>query len=95
MLKKTMKLALEEGNGRRVPLALVLAILLQAATAIWWAAGKERDLFFLSERVRGLETSLADFSKSLNRISDRLARIEERQEAQLRFLEQIEKQSRR
>jgi hypothetical protein len=71
-------------NGRRwqidkhIPLALILTIVLQTATIVWWAAGinhevadlKQRALSAATqpERIVRLETRLDAISDSLNEI---------------------------
>ena len=53
---------------KRVPIALILAILVQSFGAVWWAASFERRVIVLEET-----------SKAGTDIRDRLARIEEAQ----------------
>lgn len=87
-----MKVFLEDIIGRHVPLALVASFLLQGATAVWWISAKERDLLFLSQRVTALESGASRSSEAQNQTLERLARIEERVNAQLIALDRIEKQ---
>ena len=84
-----------ETNGalrRNVPLALVFTLLLQAATVVWWASARDRDNFFLGQRVTSLETSLARTADGQSQVLERLARIEERLNAQIAQFDRIEKQ---
>jgi hypothetical protein len=87
-----MKIELGEVLGRHAPLALVAALLLQGATIVWWASAKERDSFFLEQRVSNLETSFSHTTEAQNQTLERLARIEERVNAQLAVLDRIERQ---
>lgn len=87
-----MKIELGEVLGKHVPLALIGALLLHGATVVWWASAKERDSFFLEQRVSNLETSLTRATESQTQTLERLARIEERVNAQLAVLDRIERQ---
>jgi hypothetical protein len=78
--------------GRKVPLALVGALLLHGAAVVWWASARERDGFFLEQRVANLEASLKRSSDIQTQTLERLARIEERVNAQLAVLDRIERQ---
>ena len=78
--------------GRRIPLALVAALLLQAGTAVWWAAGVENSGRFQQQRIDRLEEATAQTKEGQGQVMVRLARIEERANAQLAVLDRIEKQ---
>jgi hypothetical protein len=74
----------EEQSGRRwqidkhIPLALIMTIVLQTATIVWWAAGINHEVADLKqralsastqpERIVRLETRLDAISDSLNEI---------------------------
>ncbi|MDD3287429.1 MAG: hypothetical protein PHX43_00285 [Alphaproteobacteria bacterium] len=92
MENKVIKMDASEVVDRRVPLALIFAVLLQAATVVWWASAKERDVFFINQRVSELEINLSRTSGAYGQVAERLARIEERMSAQMSSLERIEKQ---
>lgn len=77
---------------RRVPLAIVAALLLQGATAVWWAATKDSDDRFQQQRIAGLEQAASQTRDSQSQVIERLARIEERTNAAMRALDRIEKQ---
>lgn len=86
---------MKEGCGLSMPKqwpALVLALLIQAAGIVWWASAQDRDGYFLAQRVSNLETGLAHEADGQNQMLERLARIEERVNTQLVFLDRIEKQ---
>jgi hypothetical protein len=78
--------------GRRIPLSIAAIFLLQAGTAIWWAASTEAETKFQQSRIGNLEQTserAVDFQMQMN---DRLARIEERMAAETQSLARIEKQ---
>ena len=84
-----------EPNGtliRHVPLTLVVTLLLQAATVVWWASARDRDNLFLGQRVTNLESNLTRTMEGQSQTLERLARIEERVNAQITILDRIEKQ---
>jgi hypothetical protein len=87
-----MKLEVQNGIIRGLPLAFLLAFLVQGAAAVWWVSGKERDTAFLERRVGTLETGLARTSDGQTQVLERLIRIEERTNAQSVLLERIDKQ---
>ncbi len=87
-----MKLELSETIGRHVPLALVAALALQGASVVWWVSARDRDHFFLEQRVTSLESGLTREAGTQAQVTERLARIEERMNAQLAVLDRIEKQ---
>lgn len=93
MEKKSIDIVDESGH-RRVPAMLVFAIIMQIATAIWWASAKEREAFFIEQRVKTLEVRASRVGENQNQISERLARIEERLSSQSSLLDRIEKQTR-
>ena len=74
-----------------VSVAFLGALLLQAGSAVWWAAGVERNQGFYERRITVLETGLARTDEGEGKIVERLARIEEREDAALRALDRIEK----
>ncbi len=78
--------------GRRIPLAIVAALLLQAGTAVWWAASHDAEARFEDERIAALEQSLDRASENDVRMVERLARIEERVNGEAEALARIEKQ---
>ncbi len=87
-----MKIELSGVLGKRVPLAVIVALLMNGATLVWWAAAKDRDGFFLEQRVSSLESGMARSMETQNQSLERLARIEERVNAQLAVLDRIERQ---
>lgn len=88
-----MKLDLGELFGRHVPLALIGALMLHGATVIWWVSARDRDSFFLQQRVATLENSASRANETQMQMLERLARIEERVYAQSDVLDRIERQT--
>lgn len=86
-----ISMGIEDLLDRRVPLAVAVAIVLQAGTVIWWAATKDTDSRFQEQRVSHLEDSVAQTKQGQTQILERLARIEERVSADGRVLDRIEK----
>lgn len=94
MEKKSIDISVDGRRVKNVPAMLVFAIIMQAATAIWWASAKEREAFFMDQRVKTLETNSSRTIEAQGTISERLARIEERLSSQSALLDRIEKQTR-
>lgn len=75
---------------RRIPLALVLTLFMQAGGAIWWAAGREAADQAQNRRLQQLE-GRAETDIILSKdIVQRLARLEARAEEQSTSLRRIE-----
>ena len=58
---------------RRIPLAIATVFLLQAGTAIWWAATKDTEDRFQSERLGNLEQAAGKAADGNTQIVERLA----------------------
>lgn len=84
-------MSLDNLIDRRVPLALLFAVLLQVVTVVWWAATKESDSRFDNNRITILEKEIAVSKDGQMHVMERLARIEERVNDQLFLLQQIDK----
>lgn len=89
---KTMKLEVQDGLIRGLPLAILVTLLIQGGAAVWWVSAKARDSVFIEQRVERLENAAAHYGESHSQTIERLARIEERMGAQTALLERIEKQ---
>ena len=87
-----MKHSVNESVLRGVPVALLVTLLLQGGTAIWWVSAKARDGFFLQQRVEALENVVSQRRRNEEMMLERLVRIEERVNAQITMLDRIEKQ---
>ena len=77
---------------RRVPLAIVAALLMQGGCAVWWAATKDSDDRFQQQRLTQLEHTIAVTNQDTTLTLERLTRIEARVEEENRLLDRIEKQ---
>jgi hypothetical protein len=68
---------------RRVPVALILAVLGQGAVGIWWMAGLSSRVAHLETSVPALAASDAETSRDVRAIGLQIARLEERVAAQI------------
>jgi len=76
----------------KLPVALLVTLMLHLAGAAWWVSAKDRDALFLEHRVTTLETGLASTTVNQSAVLERLARIEERLNAEADLLARIDKQ---
>lgn len=67
---------------KKVPIALILAILCQCGTFIWWTAG-------INERVKALEVSNSTATVAAPVQADRLTRVESKMESVQRDVTEI------
>ena len=73
---------------KRIPLALILAILLQTGGALWWAASISQRVLVLEQsrltagdlpgRIIKVETQLESVNSTVQRVEDKLDRVLER-----------------
>jgi len=77
---------------RRVPIALILAIIGQTAGAVWWASTISGAVADHARRVALLEAGKVEDARADRDSADRLARIEERQRASQDSLTEIKQQ---
>ena len=75
---------------RRIPLALIVTLLMQFGGFIWWFSSVESRLTMKEQRLTRVEQRLDDDQRSIATIGERLARIEERSNAQIDLLKRIE-----
>jgi hypothetical protein len=85
-------MTIEDLFDRRVPLAIAVALCLQAGGVVWWAASRDSDIHFQQRRIDRLEQAATETRTSQTEMLERLARIEERQIAETDLLQRIEKQ---
>jgi uncharacterized protein HemX len=85
-------MTIEDLFDRRVPLAIVAALCLQAGGIVWWAATRDSDAHFQQRRIDHLEEAANETRASQTEMLQRLARIEERVTAEASSIERIEKQ---
>jgi hypothetical protein len=75
---------------RRIPLALMMTVLVQAASVIWWASTTQAQNLFRDRRLDVLEQSRLHDNDKLEHVLERLAHLESQNEAQLRILQRME-----
>ncbi len=75
---------------RRVSAGLVIALLAQAGSIVWWASGKEQQDRFQDARLAQGEMLLSRVEAAQQLIAERLARLETRLESQTELLRKID-----
>ena len=75
---------------RRIPLALIATLLMQFGSFVWWFSSVESRLNIKEQRLTRVEQRLDDDQRTISTIVERLARIEERSNAQLELLRRID-----
>ena len=76
---------------KRVPIALILAILTQTAAGVWWAASQTARLDTAERRMTLLEASDTKMADAQIRSSEALAAIKASQDAMRSALDRIER----
>lgn len=74
---------------RRVPIALILALLGQTAGMGWWASSIQATISEHARRIIALEASDLRRSAESQRVAEALARLDERMVAQTEILREI------
>lgn len=74
---------------KRVPVALIFAIMVQTATAVWWAAGQDAMTENHERRLSALENGEDQVTVRMASIEQRLVRLEVNGDAQLQTLNRI------
>jgi hypothetical protein len=74
---------------RRVPVALMVTVLLQAGAVVWWASMTEAQDRFRDVRIHELEVHATHEVDRQEHILERLVRLEARSDTQLDILQQI------
>ena len=75
---------------RRIPLALIATLLMEFGGFVWWFSSVESRLTMKEQRLSRVEQRLDDDQRMISFIGERLARIEERTNAQIDLLKRIE-----
>lgn len=75
---------------KRVPLALIVTMAIQTAAAIWWAAGLNSTVTYLTERLRSTEHRLDRAVEDGREADKRVVRIEEQIKAVLDTVRRID-----
>ena len=76
---------------KRVPVALIIAILLQTAGAIWWAANISSRVDHVERRTVSLEDADRRMADTAVRVAETLAAIKTSQDDTRRALDRIER----
>ncbi len=85
-------MTIDELINRRIPQAVVAALVLQAGTVVWWAATRDSDIHFQQQHIDQLEQTVSQTKDAQEKILERLAQIEERVNDELFLLERMGKQ---
>jgi hypothetical protein len=75
---------------KRVPLALILALMGQTIGVVWWAASLQSTISEHGRRIVVMEAADARMTTEAQRVSEQLARLDERMAAQTAILRRIE-----
>jgi hypothetical protein len=86
------QMTIDELINRRIPQAVVAALVLQAGTVVWWAATRDSDIHFQQQHIDQLEQTVSQTKDAQEKILERLAQIEERVNDELFLLERMGKQ---
>lgn len=76
---------------KRVPIALILAILTQTAAGVWWAASQTARLDTAERRVTVLEANDSKLTDAQFRATEALAAIKASQDAMRSAIDRIER----
>jgi hypothetical protein len=75
---------------KKVPLALLIGLVLQAGAGVWFAAALQGQVNTHDRRIGSLEVSDTRIHEDARRISEALARLDERLQAQTAILRRVE-----
>lgn len=75
---------------KKVPLALLAGLVLQAGAGVWFAAALQGQVTNHDRRIGSLEASDTRMHEDARRISEALARLDERLQAQTAILRRME-----
>ena len=75
---------------KRVPIALIAALILQTGGLVWWAASLAGQVEGHERRIVHIEAGAAKTAQESQRLSETLARLDERMIAQTAILRRIE-----
>lgn len=75
---------------KRVPLSMIFALLVYAVTAIWFASGISTRMDFNERKLDEVDDKAVEALNKQSELLERLARIEERGNQQIRLLERLE-----
>jgi hypothetical protein len=75
---------------KRVPIALILALVMQTAGMVWWAAGLTHRVDQHAREIAALALEGRSYSAEAGRIREVLARLDERMAAQTDLMRRLE-----
>lgn len=75
---------------KKVPIALILALVVQTAGMVWWAASLSRTVHEHERRITLNEQADVSALLEQRRVAEGLARLDERTAAQTQILRRIE-----
>lgn len=76
---------------KRIPVALIVTLLAYGGIGLWWASGIESRVEGQGARIDRLENAALEAIRGQALMNERLARIEERSNAQVEILQRIER----
>lgn len=79
---------------KRVPIALIAAIVVQTVAIVWWAASIDARVGTTERRVERIETTIERARENDSALIQRVTRMEERLEAMLAILRDLQAQLR-
>jgi hypothetical protein len=74
---------------KKVPVALIVAIIMQTATAVWWAAGISARDNEQERRISSIEVWQDGTQQQLQKLNESVARMDERLGLQIELLKEI------
>lgn len=74
---------------KKVPISLILAIIVQSAVVMWWAARIDANDSEQERRIAAIESWRDGTQQQLQSVNERLARIDERIAIQTDMLKEI------
>ncbi len=74
---------------KRVPIALLLGLLAQAAVAVWWASGKDALDNYQNEQIAEVKASQSKIADVMAQLLERTARLEENSDRTVEMLREI------
>lgn len=80
---------------KRVPIALIVTVIIQTGGMVWWAASMQSTVAQQGEAIAELRRTETARAVEDRRISEALARLDERMRAQTEILQRIDRASSR
>jgi hypothetical protein len=79
---------------KRVPIALIVTLVLQTGGMVWWAASLQATVSQQGQAIAALRSGEAARAIEERRISEALARLDERMRAQTEILQRLDRATR-